>query len=87
MAGMEKGWVRILDLNEAILPDHIGKVVEDTVQGLVDGDIQVFSGPFTGVNPYDEQDRIDLSIPFIENEKSSSPAFSYILDEVITILQ
>lgn len=86
MAGMEKGWVRILDLNEAILPDHIGKVVEDTVQGLVDGDIQVFSGPFTGVNPYDEQDRIDLSIPFIENEKSSSPAFSYILDEVITIL-
>ena len=86
MAGIEKGWVRILDMNYAILPDNIGEIVENTTRKLVSGDIQVFSGPFTGVNPYDASDRIDLHTPFTENEKSSSPAFSYVLDDVITIV-
>lgn len=86
MAGIEKGWVRILDINNAILPKNINEVVDDTVHKLENGDIQVFSGPFTGVNPYDENDRIDLSTPFIENEKSSSPEFSYVLDDVITVV-
>lgn len=86
MAGIEKGWVRILDMNYAILPDNIGEIVENTTRKLVSGNIQVFSGPFTGVNPYDASDRIDLHTPFIENEKSSSPAFSYVLDDVITIV-
>ena len=86
MAGFEKGWVRILDINYAIVPDETGQVVDDTIDGLVNGKINVFSGSFTGVNPYDENDRIDLSTPFIENEKSSSPAFCYVLDDVITVL-
>lgn len=86
MVGIEKGWVRILDMNYAILPENIGEIVDNTTRKLVSGDIQVFSGPFTGVNPYDESDRIDLHTPFIENEKASSPAFSYILDDVITIV-
>lgn len=86
MAGIEKGWVRILDINNAILPKNINEVVDDTVHKLENGDIQVFSGPFTGVDPYDENDRIDLSTPFIENEKSSSPEFSYVLDDVITVV-
>lgn len=87
MAGIEKGWVRILDINNAILPKNMDEVVDDTIRKLEKGEIQVFSGPFTGVNPYDENDRIDLRTPFIENEKSSSPAFSYVLDDVITIVQ
>ena len=86
MVGIEKGWVRILDMNYAILPENIGEIVDNTTRKLVSGDIQVFSGPFTGVNPYDESDRIDLHTPFIENEKASSPAFSYVLDDVITIV-
>ena len=86
MAGFEKGWVRILDINYAIVPDETGQVVDDTIDGLVNGKINVFSGSFTGVNPYDANDRIDLSTPFIENEKSSSPAFCYVLDDVITVL-
>ena len=86
MAGIEKGWVRILDINETILPEDIDEVVDTKIAQLVKGEIQVFSGPFTGVNPYDETDRIDLNTPFIENETSSSPTFAYVLDEVITIL-
>ena len=75
-----------IDINYAIVPDETGQVVDDTIDGLVNGKINVFSGSFTGVNPYDENDRIDLSTPFIENEKSSSPAFCYVLDDVITVL-
>ena len=56
------------------------------MEQLVDGKLQVFSGPFTGVNPYDENDRIDLRTPFMENETSSYPQFCYILDDVITVL-
>lgn len=86
MAGIDKGWVRILDINYGILPKNINKVVDSTIRKLEDGDIQVYSGDFTGVNPYDENDRIDLTNPFIENEKSSSPTFSYVLDDVITVV-
>lgn len=86
MAGLEKGWVRILDLNYAILPEDTDKVVEDSVDNLINGRTQVFSGDFTGVNPFDDQDRIDLNTPFIENEKSSSPTFHYVLDDVITVI-
>ena len=87
MAGIEKGWVRILDINQAIVPGNTSEIVEDTIHKIVNGKIQVFSGPFTGVNPYDENDTIDLRTPFKENEKSSSPAFRYVLDDVITIIE
>ena len=86
MAGFDKGWVRILDINNAIVPKNTSEVVERTMEQLVDGKLQVFSGPFTGVNPYDENDRIDLRTPFMENETSSAPKFCYILDDVITVL-
>lgn len=86
MAGIEKGWVRILDINHAILPENIDAVVDDTMMKMENGEIRVFSGPFTGTNPYDETDRIDLTTPFIENETSSSPAFSYVLDDVVTVV-
>ena len=86
MAGIEKGWVRILDINHAILPENIDAVVDDTMMKMENGEIRVFSGPFTGTNPYGETDRIDLTTPFIENETSSSPAFAYVLDDVVTVV-
>lgn len=87
MAGIEEGWVRVLDMNYAILPEDINEIVDSEVDRLVKGKIEVFSGNFTGVNPYDENDKIDLNTPFIENEESSSPAFNYILDDVITVIE
>lgn len=85
MAGLKEGWVRILDVNRAILPEDIDGIINDTVKKLENGTIQVFSGPFTGVNPNDKEDTVDLSVPYIENEKSSAPTFRYILKDVIRI--
>ncbi len=86
MAGLDKNWVRILDINEAIVPKETDQIVEDTVNDLISGKKQVFSGNLTGVDPYDSTKRIDLNTPYIENETSSSPTFSYILDDVIKII-
>ena len=87
MAGLDKNWVRILDINEAIVPKKTDQIVEDTINELISGKKQVFSGNLTGVDPYDSTKRIDLNTPYIENETSSSPTFSYVLDDVITIVE
>lgn len=87
MAGIEKGWVRILDINDAIVPENTKEVVDNTIKQLTGGELDVFFGPYTGVNPFDDNDRIDLSTPYIENEKSSAPAFCYVLDDVITVIR
>ena len=85
MAGLDKGWVRILDLNETVAPSGTKEMVEDTIAKLGKGELEVFSGPFTGVSVFDPNDRIDLNSPYKENEQSSSPTFCYILDDVISI--
>ncbi len=86
MAGLKEGWVRILDINHAILPENIDSIIEDTEEDLEKGKIDVFSGPFVGVNPDDESDTVDLTTPYTENEKSSAPTFRYILKDVIEVL-
>ena len=86
MAGLEKGWVRILDINSAIVPSETNQIVKNTIKGLENGTINVFSGDFTGVNPNNPGDKIDLHIPYAENETSSSPTFCYVLDDVITVV-
>ncbi len=87
MAGLKEGWVRILDVNNTILPADINDIVDETVEKLENGKIQVFSGEFTGVNPDDDSDKIDLTTPYIENADSSAPTFGYILDNVIKIVE
>ena len=86
MAGIEKGWVRILDINYAILPENIDSIVKSVSSKIEKNDIAIFSGNFTGTAPFDSSNKIDLRTPFVENEKSSSPAFCYVLDDVIKIL-
>ncbi len=85
MAGVDKGWVRILDINEAIVPKGTKEMVEDTIEKIEKGKLEVFSGPFTGVSVFDPDDKIDLNTPYKENANSSSPSFCYVLDDVINI--
>ena len=85
MAGIDKGWVRILDINEAIVPKGTKEMVEGTIEKIEKGKLEVFSGPFTGVSVFDRNDKINLNTPYKENANSSSPSFSYVLDDVITI--
>lgn len=47
--------------------------------------IQVFQGEYTGADPLNPSDTIDLRDGYRENDKSSAPTFHYVLDDVITI--
>ena len=49
------------------------------------GKIRVFSGNYTGVNPMDPADTIDLNAGYTEHQYSSNPSFGYILQDCITI--
>ena len=84
MAGLDKGWVRVLDVNRAIAAKGTEQAIEETIEKINKDQLEVFSGPYTGTN--EKGDRIDLRTPYKENEKSSSPTFNYVLDDVITII-
>lgn len=86
-AGFSDGWVELLELNHAIAPEGAEKLIEEYIEGFQKGKIEVFSGEYTGVDPLDLGDRIDLSQTYKENSESSSPRFHYILDKVIEIEQ
>ena len=43
-------------------------------------------GDYKGTNPSDENDVIDLNEGFAENSTQSAPAFAYVLDDVITVM-
>lgn len=84
-AGFEEGWVEMLELNEIIAAKGTQEKIEAVIEEFKDGNIQVFQGDYTGVNPNDETDTYDLKDGYVENENSSAPTFGYILENVITI--
>ena len=43
----------------------------------------MFKGNYTGVNPDDPSDTIDLNLGYKETRDSSSPSFRYILQECV----
>lgn len=86
MAGIDKGWVRILDINHALISDESEQLINEAADGIKSGKIQVFEGDFTGIDPADPAKTIDLRTPYKENEYSSSPTFSYVLEDVISVL-
>ncbi len=84
-AGLDKNWVQILELNQYIAAEGTGEKITQLIEAFHKGSIDVFRGNYTGVNPLDDTDRIDLSKGYIENEKSSAPSFHYVLDGVIEV--
>ncbi len=85
-AGFENGWVELLDLNQFIVPAGTKEKVSQAIEDLKKGRLKVFSGNYIGVNPRNHADTIDLSMEeYIENEYSSNPTFSYILQDCIII--
>ncbi len=85
-AGFERGWVEMLELNKSIAAPRTQAVMEQAIAGLQKGEIQVFQGDYTGVNPFDDKDRIDLRTGYQENAHMSYPSFSYVLEDVIQIV-
>ncbi len=86
MAGFEKEWIKILDINKTIVADGTEAEVDRIIEQFKEGNLTVFKGTYTGTDPFDSTDTIDLSEGYEENEKTSSPGFHYVLDDVITIL-
>ena len=84
-AGFDAGWVELLEMNRFVAADGTAAKVDKTIEALKRGRIKVFSGNYTGVNPLNPADTIDLSQGFTENQYSSQPAFSYILKDCIII--
>lgn len=83
--GFEHGWVEMMELNQAIAADGTAAKIARTIENLKKGQIVVFKGNYTGTNPDNPEDRIDLKDGYREQEHSSVPSFHYILDGCITV--
>jgi basic membrane protein A len=84
-AGLDKNWVEILELNKYIAAEGTDEKIAQLIEAFHKGAIDVFRGDYTGVNPANPADTIDLNKGFTENEHSSAPSFHYVLDGVIEV--
>lgn len=84
-AGFEYGWVELLELNKFIAADGTQEKINNAIDAMKKGRIKVFSGNYTGVNPLNPADTIDLNTGYTENQHSSNPSFGYILRDYITV--
>ena len=84
-AGFEYGWVELLELNKFIAADGTQEKINNAIESMKKGRIKVFSGNYTGVNPLNPADTIDLSTGYTENQYSSNPSFGYVLRDCITV--
>ena len=82
-AGFDQGWVQVLDLNRKIAAYDTEEKLDRAIEALRKGSLEVFKGDYTGTNPDDPSDTIDLRGGYRENEKGSWPTFRYVLDGVI----
>ena len=87
-AGFEQGWVAMEDLNHQVAAPGTEAAMNSAIDQFKRGTvIYAFHGELTGVDPQNPKDTIDLSIGYIENEKTSYPTFHYVLKDVITIVE
>lgn len=85
--GFKEKWVQMLRLNTTIAAPGTKEKMNQTISEFINQNLVVFQGNYTGVNPFDDTDVIDLSKGYIENEKSSAPSFHYVLKDVIKIIE
>ncbi|WP_407427887.1 BMP family ABC transporter substrate-binding protein [Treponema sp.] len=83
--GLDSGWVQILEINPISAAEGTVEAINEAVQSLKKGNVNVFKGDYIGVNPFDEEDTYSLKKGFKENADLSYPAFCYVLKDVITI--
>lgn len=84
-AGLDQGWVEVLELNRQIAAYGTEEKLERTAEALRKGALEVYKGSYTGVDPEDPLDTYDLSLGFKENESTSWPTFHYVLEGIITV--
>ena len=84
-AGFDAGWVELLEMNRFVAADGTEDKVGKTIEAMKKGRIKVFSGNYTGVNPMNPADTIDLNNGYTECQYFSRPSFNYILKDCIII--
>jgi basic membrane protein A len=87
-AGFEKGWVEMIDLNQQVAAPGTEITMNSAADIFKRGYVNhVFKGEYTGVDPENPSDTIDLRNGFIENENTSYPQFHYVLSDIITVVE
>jgi len=84
-AGIDKGWVEVLELNLSVAAEGSRQRIEELTEGFRRGRIPIFKGNYTGVNPADPTDTVDLSREYVECRESSLCTFCYLLDGIVTV--
>ncbi len=84
-AGFESGWVELMELNKFIAAEGTQEKVANAIENMKKGRIRVFYGNYTGVNPINPADTIDLSTGYTECQYSSNPSFGYVLRDYIIV--
>ena len=85
-AGFEKSWVEMTDLNRQAAAPGTQEAMDSAIELFRRGRSDfVFKGNYTGVDPDNPKDTIDLRSGYAENVNTSFPTFHYILNDVITI--
>lgn len=82
-AGFDHGWVEMLELNEVIVSSEAKEKLKYYIQEFKTNPHTVFKGDYRGTNPFDENDVVDLTNGYEENEFRSAPAFGYVLNDII----
>ena len=83
--GFDLEWVEMIDLNTFLAAKGTQQKVNEVISSLNRGGRQVFKGSYTGVNPADESDTIDLNKGYQENKDYSAPGFRYLLEDVMIV--
>ncbi len=87
-AGFDQGWVGMEELNLTVAAPGTQEAMDKAIDSFKRGNKDfVFRGDYTGVNPDDPSDTIDLRTAYIENENTSYPMFGYILSDIITVTE
>ena len=84
-SGFENDWVQMLEINEFIVAEGTQERVMQLIERFQHKDLFVFKGEYTGVDPFDPEDTIDLQAGYKENEKCSAPSFHYVLKDVVMV--
>ena len=71
--------------NDAIIADGTKEAIEKAAAGLADGSVQVFAGPLHGKDADGNELNLAEGEYYKENEKGSSPTFTYIVDGVTVL--
>ena len=84
--GYAQDALEILDLNNNLLPKNAEAILNEAIDTIEKDPAAAYRGAYSGSDPADPDDTIDLTKGYIENAGSSAPSFHYLLKDVIEVI-